>query len=528
MAGEPNVLTCTASEARPPAVLNWIVPDHLTSNHQDQTDVVKGNSYTSRKVVTITPSASDQGKHISCFASHQILQTDRQCIVNLNVHVLPSNTTIFQSGNGKDYQTSPTVIYVQEGSSASISCQSIGSRPAVELTWRIDDPDIPPGSISRSKTQNAVDDSLFDTFSTYKLHLYKKYQGLILWCFVYLGEDFVERQLVTISTYGSPSTMSTATISFQRRQFLPVKGEDFTMECTYFPPSNVRTVKWKHEETRIASEWCTTASECTPNISNPTKYKLMGDDRSTSLTIINLNTGDNGRYTCNVFNLHGERSATEILKVLNRVPPSRVFMSDAESGRQYLNNANISITAGESFSITCGANRARPPAVLQWLVPEDVTVVHQDQSDVIQDGSYISRKALTITSTRDDHGKILSCIASHPEMQRSLRSSVLLNIHGLPDNVAIIVRGDMLEGSETNITFTALNGYPAPHIHWYIGSRNVTGNSSVKTSINSADRYDVESTLTIIQNRFDHGKRLLCQAAQPTSSTLCSVNNTKV
>ncbi|XP_041470758.1 synaptogenesis protein syg-2-like isoform X1 [Lytechinus variegatus] len=421
---------------------------------------------------------------------------------------------------------------------------------------------------------------------------------------------------------GSPSTMSTATISFQRRQFLPVKGEDFTMKCTYFPPSNDRTVKWKHEETRIASEWCTTASECTPNISNPTKYKLMGDDRSTSLTIINLNTGDNGRYTCTVFNLHGERSTTEILKVLTPVPPSRVFMSNAHSGRQYLNNANISITAGESLSITCGANRARPPAVLQWLVPEDVTVVHQDQSDVIQDGSYISRKALTITPTRDDHGKILSCIASHPEIQRSLRSSVLLNVHvlpssvllfltggnqsqstvinvqedsptsitcksigsfpatelsfwlvvnaferspilanvssnrsilddtlfdtestitirpdatkhgihivcssymddaffvklltarlvvyGLPVDVTISIPGDMFEGAETNITCRALNGYPAPLIHWYIGSRNLTDNSSLETSLNAAGRYDAESTLTLIPMMFDQEGR---------------------
>ncbi|XP_041470305.1 synaptogenesis protein syg-2-like [Lytechinus variegatus] len=202
MAGEPNILTCKALLARPPAILNWVVIDDLISNQQLQTDVVEDNSYTSRKVVTITPSASDQGKHISCLTSHQTLPSYRQCSVYLNINVLPSSTTIFQSGNDKDTQTSPTVIYVQEGSSASISCQSIGSRPAVELTWRIDDPVIPPGSISRSKTQNAVDGSLFDTFSTYKFHLYRKYQGLILWCFVYLSEDFIERHFVTISTYG--------------------------------------------------------------------------------------------------------------------------------------------------------------------------------------------------------------------------------------------------------------------------------------------------------------------------------------
>ncbi|XP_063959653.1 uncharacterized protein LOC135155059 [Lytechinus pictus] len=513
--------------------------------------------------LTIKQLVGDDGGHYKCSVRQTAFSyntVSKSMHVTPLLPVLPSSTTIFQSGNDKVHQTS-TVIYVQQGSSASITCQSIGSRPAVEVTWSIDDPGIPPGNKSLSKTQNALDGSLFDTKSTFNFHLCRKYLGLILWCFVYLGEDFVERQYVTISTYappdevvmtflaelkegikvtvickaangypapriywyigsrnmtghsslntseneagrydaegtltfvpkrldhgkhllcfavqttvsttwsvndsmvliitglldwtlslssqmeyhiwclfallvfgkGSPFTVSTATIYFQPTQTLPVKGEDFTMECIYWPPSNLRTVKWKHEETPIASEWCTTASECTPNIYNPSKYKLLGDDSSTSLTIINLNTGDNGIYTCNVLNLHGERSATEILEVLNPVPPSRVFMSDAHWGRQYLNNANISITAGESFSITCEANRAKPPAALQWLVPEDVTVVHQDQSDIIQDGSYISRKTLTITPTRVDHEKSLSCIASHPEIQRSLRSSVLLNVHG--------------------------------------------------------------------------------------------------
>ncbi|XP_041469978.1 nephrin-like [Lytechinus variegatus] len=300
LAGEPNVLTCTASQARPPAILNWIVPDDLTSNQQDQTDVVKGNSYTSQKVVTITPSVNDQGKHISCFASHQTLQSDRQCIVFLNVHVLPSSTTIFQSGNGKDYRTSPTFIYVQEGSSASITCQSIRSRPAVKLTWSIDDPDIPPRNESLSKTRNPVDGSLFDTKSTFKLHLYRKYQGLILWCYVYLGEDFVERQFVTISTYAPP------------------------------------------------------------------------------------------------------------------------------------------------------------------------------------------------------------------------------------DEVVMTLPAELKEGIEATVICKVANGYPAPCIYWYIGSRNVTGHSSLNISENDAGRYDAESTLTFIPKRLDHGKHLLCLAVLPTLSTTWSVNDSMV
>ncbi|XP_041469994.1 synaptogenesis protein syg-2-like [Lytechinus variegatus] len=268
-------------------------------------------------------------------------------------------------------------------------------------------------------------------------------------------------------------------------------------------------------------------SSCTTSVPNPTKYTLLGDDRSTSLTIINLTTGDNGRYTCDVLNLDGQRSANEQLEALNPVPPARVFVSDTQSGWQYLNYANISITAGDPYNITCGANRARPPAVLQWLLPEGVTVVHQDQSDDIQDGYYTSRKSLTITPTRNDHGKIISCIVSHQDLQRTIRYLVTLNVRVLPTSVLLFltggnqslstilyvqedsptsitwlqeevlmtVQGDMLDGRETNVTCTARNGYPAPFIHWYIGSRNITNSSSLKILVNSADRYDAVSTL---------------------------------
>ncbi|XP_041469971.1 synaptogenesis protein syg-2-like [Lytechinus variegatus] len=235
--------------------------------------------------------------------------------------------------------------------------------------------------------------------------------------------------------------MSTSTISFQPRQTLPVKGEDFTMTCIYSPPTYDRTVHWTHGGSQVAYESCTSASSCTSEIPNLTKYKLRGDGRSTSLTIINLTTGDNGRYTCNVIYLDGQRSANDILEVLNPVSPSRVVMTDTQSGWQYLDNTSISVTAGEPFGITCEASRARPPVVLQWVTPKGVSAVHHDQSDVIHYGSYISWRTLIITASRNDHGQILNCITSHPELQKNIRRSVSLNVHVLPASVLLFPTG---------------------------------------------------------------------------------------
>ncbi|XP_041469977.1 uncharacterized protein LOC121419587 [Lytechinus variegatus] len=323
---------------------------------------------------------------------------------------------------------------------------------------------------------------------------------------------------------GSPSALSSATISFRPRQTLPVKGEDFTMTCIYSPPSNYRAVYWRHKGIQVAYELCSSMmSSCTTSVPNPTKYTLLGDDRSTSLTIINLTTGDNGRYTCDVLNLDGQRSANEQLEALNPVPPARVFVSDTQSGWQYLNYANISITAGDPYNITCGANRARPPAVLQWLLPEGVTVVHQDQSDDIQDGYYTSRKSLTITPTRNDHGKIISCIVSHQDLQRTIRYLVTLNVRVLPTSVLLFLTGGnqslstilyVQEDSPTSITCKSIGSFPATELSfWLVGDLDRTSihaNVSRSRSVLDDSLFDTESTITIMPDVTNHGMHILC------------------
>ena len=85
---------------------------------------------------------------------------------------------------------------------------------------------------------------------------------------------------------------------------------------------------------------------------------------------------------------------------------------------------------------------------------------------------------------------------------------------------------DLRDGIKTNVNCKAVNGYPAPLIQWYIGSTNVTHDSSLKTSMNEADRYDAESTLTLIPTRIYHGTPLLCQAVQPTPPSVQEVQPT--
>nr|XP_054760567.1 uncharacterized protein LOC129266796 [Lytechinus pictus] len=97
-------------------------------------------------------------------------------------------------------------------------------------------------------------------------------------------------------------------------------------------------------------------------------------------------------------------------------PPTWLYIIDGEGIIYNSNNISLTVIADQQQDITCEAYGARPTAVLEWRIPDDMAVVHQDQSDDIQDSFYISQKSVTITPSRDDHGKILSCNASHQEL----------------------------------------------------------------------------------------------------------------
>ncbi|XP_041470764.1 uncharacterized protein LOC121420257 [Lytechinus variegatus] len=323
-------------------------------------------------------------------------------------------------------------------------------------------------------------------------------------------------------------------------------------------------------------------------------------------------------------------------------PPNRLYITDGEGIYNRSNSLPLTVIAGQQHDITCEAYEAMPSAVLEWRLPDDMAVVHQDQSDVIQDNFYISQKDVRIQFSRNDHRKILTCIASHPQLSKSLNCSVHLNVHVLPMSVLLFPTGsiqsqtrliyvqedsptsitcksigsfpatelsfqlesgnglaerilpnisrktsildhdlfdtegtvivhptiahhgkyincfalleeslvewvfakvvvygapegikitspmDLYDGIEVNVSCKAINGYPAQHIHWYIGSMNLTEESSLIISENKAGRYDAESTLTLIPTRFDHRKHLFCEAVQPTTLPARSVNQSLV
>nr|XP_054760911.1 synaptogenesis protein syg-2-like [Lytechinus pictus] len=401
IAGEAYDIICGAYWARPPAILRWRIPGDVTAVLEEQSVVVQDDFYNSRKTVTVTPSQNDDGKILDCFASHPEIRDNLQCSVHLSVRVLPSRMLLFQTKDEQKYESQPTVIYVQEDSPTSITCKTIASIPATELSWTVfGGREIILNNRNHVKNCSSLDNSLFDTESTIMIHPDTKTHGMSIQCNASMDKELVGTKTVQLIVYGPP--------------------HDVTM----------------------------------------------------------------------------------------------TFPQDVNDGIE--------------INITCKAFNGYPAPLIHWYIgSRNVTDDSSQKNSLNVADRYNAESTLVLVpNTILDHRKRLLCQAVQPSLplERSVNESIILNVSSLPVGVKMTIKEAVYNGMETNVTCKAVNGYPAPVIHWYIGSRNVTGHSSLKISVNNADRYDAESTLTFTPNRFDHGKRLLCQALQAASSLNISMN----
>ena len=90
--GRNHNLTCSVQDARPSAKLEWLIPEEVQVQLEDQNNAVHGDAYTSRRVVSVTPSRDDDGKVFRCVVLHRELDNRLQLFIRLDVQgvcVLP-------------------------------------------------------------------------------------------------------------------------------------------------------------------------------------------------------------------------------------------------------------------------------------------------------------------------------------------------------------------------------------------------------------------------------------------------------
>ncbi|XP_041470003.1 uncharacterized protein LOC121419613 [Lytechinus variegatus] len=204
-----------------------------------------------------------------------------------------------------------------------------------------------------------------------------------------------------------------------------------------------------------------------------------------------------------------------------------LFVPHAEGHQEHgTPSRSLYIKEDSITSVTCKAIGSFPATELEWHFPDgNISLLNntETRSFISDDNLSDTESSITILPKKKDHRQYIHCNAYMVGKFVAIAVARLM-VYAIPDNVKLTVPESLQDGIQTDITCTARNGYPAPFIHWYIGSRNVTGNSTQRISINNADRYDAESSLIVVLNRFDHGKHLLCQAFQPDTPFESSIN----
>ncbi|EDW38366.1 GL12551 [Drosophila persimilis] len=124
-------------------------------------------------------------------------------------------------------------------------------------------------------------------------------------------------------------------------------------------------------------------------------------------------------YTCQASNFHKKYVATNITIELY-LRPLLVEIS--------FNNQPMS--ADRKYEIECQAIGSRPPAKITWWMGN--LELHGHSQKVSEDGN-VSTSVLSITPTREDHGKALSCRATNELVRNGIRETAMkLNVFFIP------------------------------------------------------------------------------------------------
>nr|XP_054760570.1 synaptogenesis protein syg-2-like [Lytechinus pictus] len=99
-------------------------------------------------------------------------------------------------------------------------------------------------------------------------------------------------------------------------------------------------------------------------------------------------------------------------------------------------------------------------------------------------------------------------------------TELMVMVNGPSDPPILEGTQSLQNGVSSNVTCTASNGYPEPTFQWNLGSKNVTSTSKRQSSLNTFNRFDARSIITLAAKKDDHRKPIVCQVSQPNDLSM--------
>nr|XP_054760915.1 synaptogenesis protein syg-2-like [Lytechinus pictus] len=353
-AGEETKINCTSNNGYPSPAIYWYVEStNLTMNSSIQTEMDENGRWKATSILTFTPSRYDHGKGLIC----QVVQPTARLMSSQN-DTMVLDILYLPIISLRLLDNEETVSSLTSLTSVEFECTSDANPKVLNLYWYHNQLII----VNSTGQLVVLDIVQRETVSTSRLIINDVQR---------MHSGKYECHVITVlgnatATLNFSYCLAEFTVALEPPVNLPIMGEDFTMTCSYWPPLPGSVVKWSRDQGNVIATFDQETKTIQYSILNQLRFKLIGDNSNSSITINNLNTDDSGNYTS---------------------PPSDVIISDIQSHGGYHGNSYNTMTTGDPHDVTCTVQGARPPALIEWNTgveppPRSITIHDRSLEDI--------------------------------------------------------------------------------------------------------------------------------------------------
>ncbi|NWH43523.1 NPHN protein, partial [Fregata magnificens] len=187
------------------------------------------------------------------------------------------------------------------------------------------------------------------------------------------------------------------------------------------------------------------------------------------------------------------------------VPPSPPIIEGLESPN---------VRAGDTLRLVCLARGGNPPPSLHW----DKVLGALGALGWGSRGTGGTGIRVTVTVAPGDDGATLRCHAHSPLPGAGGSTSVTLSVAYPPAEVTIAGTPTVAENGTVALSCTSAPSNPPVQLRWWLGGRELAPTETTRTQAEGRGSVTV-SNVTLVGQREDHGRSLVCEAVTPGLGT---------
>ncbi|XP_037082277.1 nephrin-like isoform X2 [Pollicipes pollicipes] len=471
--GSQLTLKCDVTGARPAANIQWQRNGIDIDIRQEDSFAGWGsprrNDTTS--VVTLRPTAADDGAGYSCVAKHPAIRPAEQRQLNSTVRL----SVLYPPGLPEiSGYTEGEVVRI--GEQKTLTCISRGGNPPAQLVWLKNGQ--PVSSKYRSMPGQALAEHRFraavsDLGAVYRCQATSPVQTEVTAASVRTAVQFGPE---TVTIRGTKEAKG---------------GESVRMTCVTSssnPPANITWVingrtminTTQRKAAAPAGGWVTSS-----NIS----------------TIIPPGMEENMMVACYALNPALGLTKVESTRVIVLHPPKPPSILGYEPGTY--------LRAGERVSLSCVSQGGNPPATLTWYSGD----VERPSPTTVEDN--VARGVITFEVDHKDNGRVYKCDSQNSAAAIRQTANVTLRVYFPPSSLKLEVRPERLRaGSQAILTCESRPSYPAADLTWWRDNAQVTDGVTALETFPAGSNGGSSSRLQLRRNLTwaDDGAVLTCSA----------------